>query len=57
MQLHEEDLVAWAREPAYQLRAGRFELLDLEHLAEEIEDVGRSEQRALASRMAVLLAH
>jgi hypothetical protein len=31
--------------------------LDLEHLAEEIEDVGKSEQRELASRMAVLLAH
>jgi hypothetical protein len=26
-------------------------------LAEEIEDVGKSEQRELASRMAVLLAH
>jgi hypothetical protein len=57
MQLYDEDIVAWAREQARQLRAGRFELLDLEHLAEEIEDVGRSEQRELASRMTVLLAH
>lgn len=57
MQLYDEDLVAWAQEQARQLRAGWFELLDLEHLAEEIEDVGRSEQRELASRMAVLLAH
>ncbi len=57
MQLYDEDLVAWAREQAYHLRAGRFELLDIEHLAEESEDVGRSEQRELASRMAVLLAH
>ena len=29
----------------------------LENIAEEIEDVGKSEQRELESRMAVLLAH
>jgi hypothetical protein len=57
MQLYDRDIVAWAREQARQLRAGRFDLLDIEHLAEEIEDVGRSEQRELASRMTVLLAH
>ncbi len=39
------------------MRAGRFEMLDIEHIAGEIEDVGKSEQRELASRMAVLLAH
>ncbi len=27
------------------------------NIAEEIEDVGKSEQRELASRMAVLIAH
>ncbi len=51
------DIVAWSREQARWLKAGRFDQLDLEHLAEEIEDVGKSEQRELASRMAVLLAH
>jgi hypothetical protein len=54
---YETDVVAWANEQARLIRAGRFDLLDLEHLAEEIEDVGKSEQRELASRMAVLLAH
>ena len=39
------------------LRARRFAELDIEHLADEIEDVGKSEKRELASRMAVLLAH
>jgi hypothetical protein len=39
------------------LRAGCFDQLDLEHLADEIEDVGKSEQRELANRMALLLAH
>lgn len=51
------DVVAWASEQARLIRAGRFDLLDLEHIAEEIEDVGKSEQRELANRMAVLLAH
>lgn len=54
---YEDDVVAWAREQAALLRAGRVEKLDLEHIAEEIEDVGKSEQRELASRMAVLLSH
>jgi hypothetical protein len=51
------DVVAWANEQARLLRARRFDLLDWEHLAEEIEDVGKSEQRELNNRMAVLLAH
>lgn len=54
---YEQDIVGWANEQARLLRAGRFDLLDLAHIAEEIEDVGKSEQRELASRMAVLLAH
>jgi hypothetical protein len=54
---YDEDVVAWAEEQARHLREGCFELLDIQHLAEEIEDVGKSEQRELANRMAVLLAH
>lgn len=54
---YEADVVAWANEQASLIRAGRFDQLDLTHIAEEIEDVGKSEQRELASRMAVLLAH
>lgn len=57
MQTYEKDINAWANEQARLLRAGRFDLLDVEHIAEEIEDVGKSEQRELASRMVVLLAH
>lgn len=54
---YETDIIAWANEQAMLIRAGRFDQLDLTHIAEEIEDVGKSEQRELASRMAVLLAH
>ncbi len=55
--LYEEDIVAWANEQAKFIRSGQFNLLDREHLADEIEDVGKSERRELGSRMAVLMAH
>ena len=54
---YETDVIAWANEQAALLRSGQLSALDIEHIAEEIEDVGKSEQRELASRMAVLLAH
>jgi hypothetical protein len=54
---YDKDVIAWAQEQAKLLRAGQFEALDIEHIAEEIEDVGKSERRDLASRMAVLMAH
>jgi len=54
---YDTDVVAWANEQAGLLRAGCFDLLDIENIAEEIEDVGKAEQRELMSRMAVLLAH
>lgn len=54
---YEQDIVAWANEQAGFIRAGRFDLLDLENIAEEIEDVGKSEKRELASRMTVLIIH
>lgn len=45
---HQDDVVAWATEQARFLREGRLDLLDIAHLAEEIEDVGKREQRDLA---------
>ncbi|MET0964528.1 MAG: DUF29 domain-containing protein [Noviherbaspirillum sp.] len=54
---YEKDIVAWSQEQVRLLRSGQFSELDVEHIAEEIEDVGKSEQRELASRMAVLLCH
>lgn len=55
--LYEQDIVAWSNEQAKFIRAGQFDLLDREHLAEEIEDVGKSEQRELAKRVSMLLVH
>jgi hypothetical protein len=54
---YEDDVLLWAQQQADLLRAKQFADLDLEHLADEIEDVGKSEKRELASRMSVLLAH
>ncbi|MBS4068164.1 MAG: DUF29 domain-containing protein [Sulfurimonas sp.] len=54
---YDGDVVAWANEQAALLRAGRYSELDIEHIADEVEDVGKSEQRELVSRMAILLCH
>ena len=54
---YEKDVVAWAKEQVALLRAGKFSAIDAEHIAQEIEDVGKSEQRELATRMTVFLAH
>lgn len=54
---YDDDVVAWSSEQARLLRAGRFDLLDIEHIADEIEDVGKSEARELENRMSVLLMH
>jgi hypothetical protein len=55
--LYEQDIIAWANQQAEALRAGRFDALDLRHLADEIEDVGKSEQRELISRLGILIGH
>lgn len=54
---HETDFAAWAFEQARALRAGQVDLLDRENVAEELDDMGRNEQRALRSHLVVLLAH
>ena len=48
---------AWALEQAALLRARRFGELDLENLAEEVEDLGRRKADELESRYATLLQH
>lgn len=54
---YKEDVVQWAREQAEFIRLGHFDKLDLEHIAEEIDDVGKSEYRELSNRMALLISH
>lgn len=54
---YETDFAAWAAEQAGLLRAGLVNNIDFRNLAEEIEDMGKSEQRALESRLQVLICH
>ena len=54
---YDEDYYAWTVEQARLLRAGELSAIDAENLAEEIEDMGRSNRRELESRLIVLLAH
>jgi len=55
--LYERDFYAWANEQAGLLRAGRLSEADIEHVAEEIESMGKTEKRELVSRLTVLLLH
>jgi hypothetical protein len=51
------DFYSWLMQNAALLREGRFAEADAEHIAEELEAMGKKEQRELISRLAVLLAH
>jgi hypothetical protein len=55
--LYEQDLYAWSRVQADLLRAGRFAELDLEHLIEEIEDVGGALKRSTRNRIRTIIEH
>jgi hypothetical protein len=57
MPAYDEDVYAWAFEQARFLREGQFDLLDIEHLANEIEDVAKAELHELTKQMSVLLAY
>jgi hypothetical protein len=54
---YDEDVAAWAKEQVALLRAGQWALLDIDHIAEEIEDMNISHRHQLAHRMAILMAH
>ena len=54
---YEKDVVAWAQEQAQLLRSGQLSALDIEHIAEEIEDVGKEQKVALQSHFRQILIH
>jgi hypothetical protein len=55
--LYEQDLYAWSEVQADLLRRRRFSELDLEHVIEEIEDVGGSLYREVRSRIRTIMEH
>ena len=56
-ELYDQDFYEWTVRNAELLRSGRTTEADLEHIAEEIEDMGKRERRELLSRLSVLMAH
>jgi len=54
--LYDRDFFAWSRQQAELLRAGKLAEADIEHIAEEIDSMGRTEKRELG-RLSVLLLH
>jgi len=54
---YEEDFSVWAFRNAQLLREGRIAEADLEHIAEEIEDLGKEREHSLATQVRRLLAH
>jgi len=59
--LYETDYHRWTQETAEQLRRGERALMevgiDVPALLEEVEDLGKKEQNALQSRLAILIGH
>jgi 2-polyprenyl-6-methoxyphenol hydroxylase-like FAD-dependent oxidoreductase len=55
--MFEADYHQWSVEQAVLLRAGKMEALDRINLAQEIENLGRSEKREIESRLEILLVH
>lgn len=55
--IYENDFYGWITEQTGLLKLGRYNELDAENLIEEMESMGKSEKRALESRLVVLLQH
>jgi hypothetical protein len=54
---YDQDFVLWSERQAALIRAGRFERVDWENVAEAIESLGISDRRQLRHRLEVLMMH
>ncbi|MFE4105559.1 DUF29 domain-containing protein [Almyronema epifaneia] len=54
---YDQDFYAWTQQMAAALRQQNWAALDIENLAEEIENLGKSDRRALKSRLEILIMH
>lgn len=55
--LYDRDLQLWIEQTVQHLQNRDFESLDLDHLIEELVDLGKSERNTLKSNLTILLAH
>jgi Domain of unknown function DUF29 len=51
------DFSSWINQTAQLLRERRWHEIDVPHLIEEVEDLGKSERRGIASQLTRLLLH
>jgi hypothetical protein len=54
---YEQDSYVWAHDEAALLRAVRFDALDLEHLIEEVEDLGGAVRRSMRLHVLSIVEH
>jgi hypothetical protein len=54
---YEKDFAQWAFDTARAIRERRFDGIDWDNVAEEIESLGNSERRELVSRLSQLIYH
>jgi hypothetical protein len=54
---YDSDFFEWTQQTAELIRQGRLTEADLEHVAEEIADMGKRDRREVRSRLRVLLVH
>ena len=54
---YERDYYAWAMKNAQLIRQGKLSEIDLNNIAEELEDVGKSERRALRNHIKNVILH
>jgi hypothetical protein len=55
--LYERDYYGWIQRNVRAIREGRVHEVDWANVAEELEDMGKSERRALRSQLARLMSH
>jgi hypothetical protein len=55
--LYEQDYHLWLEQTLIQLRSHNFERVDLEHIIEELESLGKREKRAISSYLMRLCEH
>lgn len=55
--LYDTDYLQWIKTTVEKLHSRDYGNVDWDNLIEEIEDMGRSEQRSLESNLIVLLLH
>lgn len=55
--LYDRDYYLWLKTTINQIRTGQFSGVDLEHLIEELESMGRSQKRTVKSLLTKLFEH